>query len=135
LSDILRKKYEVLEKYLSELKKELDLKLVILFGSLARGDWKESSDIDLLIVSDDLSDDPAENFIKLKRGCVEPHGFNSKRFLDELEKPNLVILDALEYGKRLIADRKFMKLVESKFQEVKKKYGLKRVKGTWTWKV
>ena len=135
MSDILRKKYEVLERYLSELRRELDLKLVILFGSLARGDWKESSDIDLLIVSDDLSDDPAENFIKLKRGCVEPHGFNSKRFLDELEKPNLVILDALEYGKRLIADRKFMKLVESKFKEVKKKYGLKRVKETWTWKV
>ncbi|RLG02552.1 MAG: nucleotidyltransferase domain-containing protein, partial [Thaumarchaeota archaeon] len=49
LSDILRKKYEVLERYLSELRRELDLKLVILFGSLARGDWKESSDIDLLI--------------------------------------------------------------------------------------
>ena len=135
LSDILRKKYEVLEKYLSELRRELDLKLVILFGSLARGDWKESSDIDLLIVSDDLSDDPAENFVKLKRGCVEPHGFSTKRFMAELEKPNLLIMDALEYGKRLIADREFMKLVESKFEEVKKKYGLKWVNGSWTWKV
>jgi predicted nucleotidyltransferase len=65
LSDILRRKYEVLERYLSELRRELSLKLVILFGSLARGDWMESSDIDLLIVSDDLSDDPMENFIRL----------------------------------------------------------------------
>ena len=135
MSDVLRKKYEVLEKYLSELRRELDLKLVILFGSLARGDWRESSDIDLLIVSDDLSDDPAENFVKLKRGCVEPHGFSTRRFMAELEKPNLLIMDALEYGKRLIADREFMKLVESKFEEVKKKYGLKRVNGSWTWKV
>jgi DNA polymerase sigma len=135
LSDILRRKYEALEKYLSEIKRELDLKLVILFGSLARGDWMESSDIDLLIVSDDLSNDPMENFIRLKRGCVEPHGFSTRRFLDELEKPNLLILDALEYGRRLIADEEFMKLVESKLEEVKRRYGLKWVDGTWTWRV
>lgn len=135
MSNILRKKYEVLERYLSELRKELDLKLVILFGSLARGDWSESSDIDLLIVSDDLSDDPAENFIRLKRECVEPHGFSTRRFLAELEKPNLLIMDALEYGRRLIVDEKFMKLVEEKFEEVKRKYGLKWVDGTWTWRV
>ena len=48
LSDTLRRKYEVLEGYLSELRRELDLKLVILFGSLARGDWKESSDTDFM---------------------------------------------------------------------------------------
>lgn len=135
MSDILRRKYEALERYLSELKRELDLKLVILFGSLARGDWMESSDIDLLIVSDDLSDDPAENFIRLKRESVEPHGFSTRRFLDELERPNLLILDALEYGKRLIADEEFMKLVERKFEEIKKKYGLRWVDGTWTWRV
>jgi predicted nucleotidyltransferase len=135
LSDILRRKYEVLERYLSELRRELSLKLVILFGSLARGDWMESSDIDLLIVSDDLSDDPMENFIRLKRGCIEPHGFSTKRFLDELERPNLLILDALEYGRKLIADEEFMKLVEKKFEEVKRKYGLRRVNGTWTWKI
>jgi len=66
LSDILRRKYEAVGRYVRELKCKLDLKLVILFGSLAKGSWTESSDIDLLIVSDDLSDNPAENFIKLK---------------------------------------------------------------------
>ena len=107
MSDTLRKKYEVLEGYLSELRRELDLKLVILFGSLARGDWKENSDIDLPIVSDDLSDDfsddPRENFIKLKRHGIELYEFSVKRFLRELEKPNLIILDVLKYHKRLVA--------------------------------
>ena len=37
LSDILTKKYEVLERYLSKLRRELDFKLIILFGLLARG--------------------------------------------------------------------------------------------------
>lgn len=135
MSDILRRRYEELERYLSELRRELDLKLVILFGSLARGDWMESSDIDLLIVSDDLSDDPAENFIRLKRGRVEPHGYSTRRFLEELEKPNLLILDALEYGERLVVDDEFMRVVESKREEVKRRYGLKRVDGVWTWKI
>ena len=66
MSDILRRKYEAVGRYVRELKRKLDLKLVILFGSLAKGSWTESSDIDLLIVSDDLSDNSAENFIKLK---------------------------------------------------------------------
>ncbi|MEM1655772.1 MAG: nucleotidyltransferase domain-containing protein [Nitrososphaerota archaeon] len=135
MSDILRRRYEELERYLSELGRELDLKLVILFGSLARGDWMESSDIDLLIVSDDLSDDPAENFIRLKRGRVEPHGYSTRRFLEELEKPNLLILDALEYGERLVVDDEFMRVVESKREEVKRRYGLKWVDGAWTWRI
>ena len=100
LLDILRRKSEAVGRYVRELKRKLDLRLVILFGSLAKGSWTESSDIDLLIVSDDLFNNPAENFIKLKRGCVEPHGFSTKRFMAELEKPNLLIMDALEYGQK-----------------------------------
>jgi hypothetical protein len=78
---------------------------------------------------------PWRTSLGFKRGCVEPHGFSTKRFLDELERPNLLILDALEYGRKLIADEEFMKLVEKKFEEVKRKYGLRRVNGTWTWKI
>jgi len=133
LSDILRRKYEVVDRYLRELKHELDLKLVILFGSLAKGSWTESSDIDLLIVAEDLSDDPGENFVRLKRPGIDPHGFSVKRFLRELEKPNLIILDALEYGKRLVADEEFVKLVEDRFEKVKRRFGLRWVDGTWTW--
>jgi len=133
LSDILRRKYEAVDRYVRELKRELDLKLVILFGSLAKGSWTESSDIDLLIVAEDLSDDPGENFIRLKRPGIDPHGFSVKRFLRELEKPNLIILDALEYGKRLVADEEFVKLVEDVFEKVKRRFGLRWVDGTWTW--
>ena len=51
-----------------------------------------------------IDGDPGENFIRLKRPGIDPHGFSIKRFLREPEKPNLIILDALEYGKRLLAD-------------------------------
>ena len=133
MSDILRRKYEAVDRYVRELKRELDLKLVILFGSLAKGSWTESSDIDLLIVAEDLSDDPGENFIRLKRPGIDPHGFSVDRFLREIEKPNLIILDALEYGKRLVADEEFVKIVEDRFEKVKRRFGLRWVNGTWTW--
>ena len=121
MSDILTKKYEVLERYLLEFRRELDLKLVILFGSLAHGDWKENNDIDLPIVSDDLSDDfsddPRENFIKPKRHGIESYEFSVKRFLRELEKPNLIMLDVLKYHKRLVAGEEFVKIDEEQIRE------------------
>ena len=57
----------------------------------------------------------------------------SKRSLGELEKPNLIILDALEYGKRLVADEEFVKIVEDRFEKVKRRFGLRWADGTWTW--
>jgi len=48
LSNISKEKYEILERHFLEFRRELDLRLVILFGSLARGDWKESSDTDFM---------------------------------------------------------------------------------------
>lgn len=134
MSDVLRRKYEVLEKYLEEIRRELDLKLVILFGSIVKGDWKEDSDIDLLIVSDDLSDDPGENFARLKRYCIDPHAFSTKRFLEELQRPNLLILDAMQYGKRIAADERFTKIVEGLFEEVKRRFGLRWTGETWSWR-
>lgn len=134
MSDILRKKYEDLNRYVEDLKRELDLKLVILFGSLVRGDWSRSSDIDLLIVAENLSDDPGENFVRLKRPGIDPHGFSLQKFLKELERPNLIILDALEYGKKILADERFLRIIEKKFKAVKKRFGLRWVNGTWTWK-
>ncbi|MCS7133049.1 MAG: nucleotidyltransferase domain-containing protein [Nitrososphaeria archaeon] len=134
MSDILRKKYEELDRYLGELKREFDLKLVILFGSLVRGTWMESSDIDLLIVAENLSDDPGENFTRLKRPGIDPHGFSVNRFLMELEKPNLIIFDALEYGEKIFADEEFFRGVKEKIREVKERLGLRWVGDTWVWR-
>ena len=127
MSDILGKRCEVLERYLLELRRELDFKLVILFRSLTHGDRKGSSGINLLIISDDLfddlSDDPGENFIKLKWPGIELYGFGVKRFLRELKKPNLIIRDALEYDKRFVADEEFVKIVKDTSEKVKRRFG------------
>ena len=44
---------------------------------------------------------------------MELHGFNTKRFMAELEKPNFLMMDASEYGKKLVVDRKMLKSREA----------------------
>lgn len=78
----------------------------ILFGSYARGDFNYASDIDLLIISDELPEDLNErlSFLNLKRwglADVEPIGWTEKEyelrkkkfdpFIRLLEKEGIVI--------------------------------------------
>jgi predicted nucleotidyltransferase len=60
---------------------------VFLYGSVARGDFNLSSDIDLLVVSDELPVDPlarAEFLFDLALGREEPKGLLEREY-EELE--------------------------------------------------
>jgi len=63
---------EILEKLVECLKKNFDLVSAVVFGSVARGNAKKDSDIDILIVADNLPD-RYERFKMFEKaeGCVE----------------------------------------------------------------
>ncbi len=86
MSDILGEKLRRVEEYSRWVREKLTVRLLILFGSLARGDWTESSDIDILVVADELSDDVGENYIQLKQYMIEPIGYNTDIFVAEIKK-------------------------------------------------
>ena len=48
------KNLKIVEMFKRVLSEKLNVKKLILFGSRARGDFKESSDFDLIVVSDDF---------------------------------------------------------------------------------
>ena len=54
-----------LKKFLKKLSKDFLIKEIILFGSRARGDEREDSDIDIIIVSNDF-----KNMTFFERGAV-----------------------------------------------------------------
>lgn len=119
---------------LCELYRNLEPKLVILFGSYARGDYTDKSDIDVLIVSDKLPTDPREAFattFNLKQPKVMPTAFNTNVFLKKLREGSTFILEILEDGKILCGDEKFIEEVRRVFQEVRKNF--KREGKLWTW--
>jgi uncharacterized protein len=74
------------EAFVEKLKGSIQVSGAYLFGSYARGTATPDSDIDVLILSPDFSDDRFENLIllmKVRRGVdlrIEPHGFKDEEF-------------------------------------------------------
>ncbi|MET1160466.1 MAG: nucleotidyltransferase domain-containing protein [Thermoprotei archaeon] len=118
---------ELIEKY-----KKFNAKLIVLFGSRARGDYTDESDIDILVVADDLPKDPREAFDVLRDPrfpLVNPIGMNTEVFLKKLHEGNTFVLEILEDGKILYYDKSFLEQVRVSYKEIRKKY-LRRGK-TW----
>jgi len=115
--------------YVNTLKKRgLKIRSIVVFGSRARGDYKPWSDVDILVI--------AENLPKSKRweilwvGEVEPRGYTPREFLKALWKLDMTALDACYEGK-VIYDDGFWKSAMKEFEKVKKKYMLKKLDDGW----
>ncbi|ACP34499.1 DNA polymerase beta domain protein region [Sulfolobus islandicus Y.G.57.14] len=109
-------------------------KLVILFGSYARGDYTSESDIDVLVVSDIFSRDPRESFgmaYNLKFPQVMPVAMNTQVFLKKLDEGSTFILEIIEDGKILCGEKEFEREVLERYKKIRKRF---RRKGRlWEW--
>jgi len=108
-------------------KKYRDLKprLVVLFGSYARGDYTDESDIDILVVSDHVSRDPREAFQQLydpEEPKIMPIGMNTEVFISKLKRGEPFILEIMEDGKVLCKDPEFHNFILKLYKEVRKNY-------------
>jgi len=130
-SDILGERLRRADEYVKWLRENFTVRLAILFGSLARGDWTESSDIDVLVVADELLDNVGENYLKLKQYMIEPIGYSSESFMQEIRRANFLILDALRYGKILYADEKYLAKVIRLVERVKEELNITYQEGMW----
>lgn len=100
-------------------------KLVVLFGSYARGDYTDASDIDVLVVADDLPRDPREAYEALfdpDMPRVSPIGMQTSVFLKKLEEGSTFILEILEDGKILCADGEFLEQIREIYSRVRPKF-------------
>ncbi|MFN0213610.1 MAG: nucleotidyltransferase domain-containing protein [Saprospiraceae bacterium] len=83
----------------------VNLRAVILFGSYARGDEREWSDIDVALVSDEFIGVPFEDIkqfidvtIQKPYFFIEPHTFNTKEF----EKGNAFVEEIRRTGVQIV---------------------------------
>ena len=123
---------DFLRKKLCSMDKVSKLRLVVLFGSYARGDYTEESDIDVLVVADDLPRDPREAFEKLvimEEPRITPIGLNTEIFLKKLERGEPFILEIIEDGKIVCYDEEFLERIMRIYREKRKHY--KRVGDLW----
>lgn len=150
--------YETYKKYLDELLKELNNEFgegvilsFALFGSVARGEARPDSDIDLLIVHKPIDFDPISKFVdillyKISKCCeyrnLRTNGLNPEPYpifmteKDLYESP-LILLDIQEHG-IIIYDSGVLKERFESLRDKLKKLGSKKVileDGTWYWMI
>ena len=105
-------------------------RVVILFGSRARGDWLPWSDYDLLVIGD-FREPYLEHIGRLlellsdARLPVEPHPYTLGEAVEMLRRGNPLIIDALEEGCLLHADPEYLKPLLELYRRLREK-GLRR---------
>lgn len=105
----------------------------ILYGSMAREDYNVWSDIDFLVISDMLPENPLkrlEFLYSLTDTPIEVKGYTRNEFLKMIDKRNPLALDALLEGKVIVNDG-FWEIAKKKFEETKKKYDLVKEDKRW----
>ena len=138
LNDEFPYKNEIAE-YLEAIKERLKPKLVVLYGSIAKGTFGLGSDVDILIVADDLPKNPNERLRLLytldrTRAPIDAKAYTPREVKRMLSKGHPLIMDALEDGKVLYADEGYLKELLREFKLAKKRFrrferGWVRVKG------
>lgn len=85
-----QKRLQIAFDYVQRLANSIGKLTAILYGSTARGDFKDWSDIDIIIISDNLPNDSMEMLDFLyaySEGLIEPKGFKLEEFKAIQDKP------------------------------------------------
>jgi len=111
---------------------------VILYGSMARGDYGDWSDVDLVVISDRLAGgslERTEELIKLNRGLyipLEVVAYTEEGFLRALRALSPTALDAIHEGVVLHANPAFLARARREFEELVEELCLTKEGRSWT---
>lgn len=96
---------EIIQNYINDLQKHVKVNKVILYGSFAKGNFNEYSDVDVAIFSESFKDKNSieiNTFLfslarKYKEVCIEPMGF----YYSDLFKDNPFVKEIISTGKEV----------------------------------
>lgn len=94
-----REAIEIAERYANVVKSKFDYVKIVLFGSYAKGNFNEDSDIDIAVILKDYNNliDVQLDLMRLRRSIdsrIEPHPFRERDF----EITNPVVHEIVKYG-------------------------------------
>jgi len=108
------------------MRRGLKINTVIVLGSRAKGRWKPESDVDLVVIANNLPKGLKRKRILAEAPIfmdIQPDVFTIEEFLHELNNFNITILDAIFCGK-VVYDNGFWFQVIERFKEMEEKYPL-----------
>ena len=91
---------DIAERYANAVKSKYNFVKIILFGSYAKGNYNDDSDIDIAVILKDYSNliDIQVDLMRLRRKIdsrIEPHPFREKDF----DITNPLVNEIVKYGK------------------------------------
>lgn len=90
-----------------DLRRDLRIHAVVVFGSVARGDFNDDSDVDVLVVADDLHPDPVERMHALPAipARVEPVLWTVDEWRERCRRHDPIAVESSTVGVWLQGDR------------------------------
>ena len=131
--DLKRRSDDVVACLVAQLRSELRLRCVLLFGSYARGDFTEGSDVDVCVVADGL---PADIFARrhlqgrVALPGVSVIGFAAEEFVELLRQGNFLVLDIIADGVPAFDDGYYQR-ARDEFAATVERFGLVREAKGW----
>lgn len=99
--------------HLGALPGEVRVLAAVVVGSVARGDFHDSSDVDLVLVADALPDDPGERWtlVASPHGVVQPVAWTAREWRAAGRRRNPMVVDALDHGVWLVGSPALLEAV------------------------
>ncbi len=112
--------------------KELDVRGILLFGSVARNDAKEQSDVDILVVASGLPDIKERyDFITIKKPSrIEDIWMTPDELIEMVDAKTGFVVDALLEGKILLDDGT-VEDARARLKDSLKRLNTKKLKHGW----
>jgi predicted nucleotidyltransferase len=135
MKGILRMYFKEINRFCKKVIRNLDPKCIILYGSLARGDFNERSDVDLIVIASNLP----ENYYKraellsdliISAVPIEPLGYTPDEFIKMIQTRHCTSLFAMTEGKPLYG-KKYFAFLKKIYTEIADKYKLVKRESAW----
>lgn len=124
-----------IKKFCKNVIKEVQPKCIILYGSLARGDFNERSDVDIIVISSEIP----KNYYKRAEllysmvetlDPIEPLGFTPDEYIKMIKNRHCTSLFAMKEGKALYGRNYFLFLKEI-YEKVVNQYKIFKGDSAW----
>lgn len=126
---------EAVGRFVERVTRELRPVAVILFGSLARGDYHQRSDADFVVLLAESFHSPFDGYDCVvacdPSGVVQPLVYSPDQFRQMLRQGNGLALEVMADGLFLAGDETFFQEIEQLAAQVQQQLGIERTPTGW----
>ncbi len=135
INDKVKESYNRIKHFTENLIETLNPKCIILYGSFARGDFNERSDIDIIVIAKNLPENYFERtkllYEQIKTPVpIEPLGYTPSEFIKMIYKRRCTSLFAMSEGIPLHGKKYFFSLKRI-HDKIMKKYNIIKSESAW----